>query len=83
MRDRSHSSLERHLVHTRTTPHRLRSTRGEFGSDLLGGTKAVVKGVARSLRSQWRCLKHTGWLHEIDLHSGACRYCGARTNERL
>jgi hypothetical protein len=48
-----------------------------------GGWVILIKGASRWLRSQWRCLKHTGGAHEIDLYTGVCRYCGAHLKERL
>ena len=47
--------------------------------------EAVTAGLLmlRRARRQWRCFRHTAGAHDIDLHSGACRYCGTRTGERL
>jgi len=39
--------------------------------------------LAHWLRAQWRCLRRTGWAHEVDLHAGTCRFCRKRVNQRL
>ena len=47
------------------------------------GWVSLIKGASRWVRHQWRCFKYTGGVHEIDLYTGVCRYCGARLKERL
>ena len=66
--------------------HVIRSSgSGERNSATDRVAEAVAAGLLmfRAARRQWRCFMHTAGAHEIDIHSGVCRYCGARTAERL
>jgi len=64
-----------------TTAHHSSAHRGATRTD--AGWVELIKGASRWLRHQWRCFKYTRGVHEIDLYTGGCRYCGARLKERL
>lgn len=46
--------------------------------------EAVTAGLfmLRAARRQWRCYRHTGGAHELDIHSGVCRFCGEHTADQ-
>jgi hypothetical protein len=59
------------------------STSGDRTHDRLAAAVTAGLLMLRRARRHWRCLRHTGGDHDIDLHSGTCRFCSARTTERL
>jgi len=40
-------------------------------------------GVRRWLRAKWRCYRQTALAHEVDLHTGICRFCHTKVDQRL
>jgi hypothetical protein len=56
---------------------------GDYTHDRIAAAVEAGLLMLRRARHHWRCFKHTSGDHDIDLHSGACRFCGTRTIERL
>ena len=78
-----HNPLFEPVVPASKVRLRSRSKSGDPARDRVAEAVAAGLLMLRAARRQWRCFRHTAGAHEIDIHSGVCRYCGTRTTERL